>query len=216
MLKQRVVKYYQSQGYEVIAHPDINQLPFDLNDHGMGYCPDLLVKQTDVQGFVITVKDAAQNLSIERYHQLARAIATQGNWRFLLITGEDATPISEENLADHKLTRSQILKRKERIAKLFAIGEFESAFLSLWIFAEILLRRYARQALIPVDRLPTMLMLHHLHDQEQISTKQFVRTMALSEIRNRVAHGFEIKSPLNDAIERLLSLVDEFITMQKN
>ena len=78
------------------------------------------------------------------------------------------------------------------------------------------MRRHARQALIPIDRLPTILMIHHLHSQSEISLDQFERVLVLHEIRNRVAHGFPVKAlNLNQAIENLLNLVDEFITMEK-
>lgn len=187
-------------------------MPFDLNQ----YSPTLLVKKSASQGFIVEIKDVSANLSIERYREIAKTISVYSGWRFLLITGEDATPIAEEDIADIRLTRSQILHRKERIAKLISIGEHEAAFLSLWIFAEILMRRHARQALIPIDRLPTILMIHHLHSQSEISRDQFERVLALHEIRNRVAHGFPVKAlNLNQAIENLLNLVDEFINMEK-
>ena len=211
LVKTKVIECYSSQGYEVIHQPHIQQLPFDLN----GYSPALLVKISENQGFIIEIQDVATNLPIAHYRELAKNVAEHSGWRFLLITGEDATPIAEEDIADHKLTRSQILHRKERIAKLISIGEHEAAFLSLWIFAEILMRRHARHTLIPIDRLPTILMIHHLYAQLAISPDQFERAIALNEIRNRVAHGFPVKSiNLNEAIERLLNLVDEFIAMQ--
>ena len=92
----------------------------------------------------------------------------------------------------------------------------EAAFLSLWIFAEILMRRHARQIFVPIDRLPTTLMIHHLYAQSAILPEQFERAIALNEIRNRVAHGFFVKpKTLNESLEKLLNLVDEFIAMQK-
>lgn len=211
MVKTKVIECYSSQGYEVIHEPRIQQLPFDLN----GYSPNLLVKISEGQGFIIEVKDVAANLPIAHYRELARNVAEHSGWRFLLITGEDATPIAEEDIVDYKLTRSQILHRKERIAKLISIGEHEAAFLSLWIFAEVLMRRHARQVLIPIDRLPTTLMIEHLHTQSEMAHDQFDRAIALNEVRNRVAHGFPVKSiKLNDAIEKILNLVDEFIVIQ--
>ncbi|ELS30537.1 MULTISPECIES: hypothetical protein [Pseudanabaena] len=212
MIHTKVVECYSSQGYEVIRQPHAHQLPFNLN----AYSPDLLVKISESQGLIVAIKDRANNLEVAHYRTLAQRVAEHSGWRFLLITGEDATPIAEEDIADDKLTRSQILHRKERIAKLISIGEHEPAFLSLWIFAEVLMRRHARQALIPIDRLPTILMIHHLYDQSEISIDQFERAIALNEIRNRVAHGFPVKSiNLNVAIEKLLNLVDEFIAMEK-
>jgi hypothetical protein len=211
LVKTKVIECYSSQGYEVVHQPHTQQLPFDLN----GYVPNLLVKISADQGFIVEVRDVATNLAVSHYRDISQSVAEHSGWRFLLITGEDATPIAEEDIADHKLTRSQILHRKERIAKLISIGEHEAAFLSLWIFAEILMRRHARHLLIPIDRLPTILMIHHLHTQLAISIDQFERAIALNEIRNRVAHGFPVKSiNLNEAIERLLNLVDEFIAMQ--
>ncbi|MEA5478201.1 hypothetical protein VB774_11295 [Pseudanabaena galeata UHCC 0370] len=209
--KTKVIECYSSQGYEVVFQPLIQQLPFDLN----GYIPNLLVKISADQGFIVEVIDGATNLTVSHYRDIAKNVAEHSGWRFLLITGEDATPIAEEDIADHKLTRSQILHRKERIAKLISIGEHEAAFLSLWIFAEILMRRHARHLLIPIDRLPTILMIHHLSTQLAISPGQFERAITLNEIRNRVAHGFPVNSiNLNEAIERLLNLVDEFIALQ--
>jgi hypothetical protein len=211
LVKTKVIECYSSQGYEVVHQPHSQQLPFDLN----GYSPNLLVKISENQGFIIEVKDVAINLPIAHYRELAKNVAEHSGWRFLLVTGEDATPIAEEDIVDYKLTRSQILHRKERIAKLISIGEHEAAFLSLWIFAEVLMRRHARQVLIPIDRLPTTLMIEHLHTQSEMSQDQFERAIALNEIRNRVAHGFPVKSiKLNDAIEKILNLVDEFISMQ--
>ncbi|MFM7888168.1 MAG: hypothetical protein ACKPCM_16080 [Pseudanabaena sp.] len=151
MLKQKVAECYLSQGYEVIEQPHIYQLPFDLSTKLSGYSVDLLVKISEHQSLVIMIADYATNLPISNYCKIARAISEHSGWRFLLITGEDATPIAEEDIADPKLTQSQILHRKERIAKLISIGEHEPAFLSLWIFAEVLMRRHARQALIPID-----------------------------------------------------------------
>ena len=212
MIEKKIAECYSSQGYEVICQPSIHQVPFDLNQ----YSPTLLVKKSADQGFIIEIEEVAANLSIERYREIAKTISVHSGWRFLLITGEDATPIAEEDVADIRLTRPQILHRKERIAKLISIGEHEAAFLSLWIFAEILMRRHARQALIPIDRLPTILMIRHLHSQSEISLDQFERVLVLHEIRNRVAHGFPVKAlNLNQAIENLLNLVDEFITMEK-
>ena len=79
------------------------------------------------------------------------------------------------------------------------------------------MRRHARQALIPIDRLTTILMINHLHTQSEISLDQFEKAIALNEIRNRVAHGFPVKPlNLNEAIEKLLNLVDKFIAMEKH
>ncbi|MCA6589397.1 MAG: hypothetical protein IM531_11500 [Pseudanabaena sp. M090S1SP1A06QC] len=217
LLKQKVVECYISQGYEVVQHHHSNLLPFDLSPDLGAYDPDLLVKISGQQGLVITIADYATNLPISSYCKIARAIAEHSGWRFLLITGEDATPIAEEDIADPKLTRSQILHRKERIAKLISIGEHEPAFMSLWIFAEVLMRRHARQALIPIDRMPTILMIQHLYAQSEISREQFERAITLNEIRNRVAHGFPVKSVnLSEAVEKLLNLVDEFIAVEKH
>ncbi|OIP71911.1 MAG: hypothetical protein AUK48_11760 [Oscillatoriales cyanobacterium CG2_30_44_21] len=209
-LLEKVVKCYGKQeGYEVISQPQ--ELPFAI----AGYRPDLMVKISETRGLLIELKASVIDLDVSYYRDLSKSIAQDGNWRFLLITDEDATPIAEEDIADQKLTRPQILERKEKIAKLISIGEHEAAFLSLWIFAEVLMRRRARQSFLPIDRLPTKLMIYHLHDQAEISDDQFARAIALTETRNRVAHGFPV-DPLNlkNDLERILNLVDEFIAMQ--
>ncbi len=209
ILLEKVVECYSKQGYEVLCQPQ--QLPFVLE----GYSPDLLVKISETQGFIIEIKDFATDLDVAYYRDISKSVSEQGDWRFLLITNEDATPIAEEDIADQKLTRSQILQRKEKIAKLISIGEHEAAFLSLWIFAEVLMRRRARQSFLPIDRLPTKLMIDHLHEQAEISHDQFARAIALNETRNRVAHGFPV-APINlkNDLELILNLVDEFIAMQ--
>ncbi|PZU95306.1 MAG: hypothetical protein DCE90_13190 [Pseudanabaena sp.] len=209
LLKKVVECYSNQEGYEVIYQPQ--QLPFAIE----GYRPDLLVKISETQGLIIELKPLAMDLDVSYYRDISKIVAREGNWRFLLITDEDATPIAEEDIADQKLTRSQILERKEKIAKLISIGEHEAAFLSLWIFAEVLMRRRARQSFLPIDRLPTKLMIHHLHDQAELSSEQFARAIALNETRDRVAHGFPVDSlNLKNDLERILNLVDEFIAMQ--
>jgi hypothetical protein len=201
----RVAEDYKQQGYEVITKPKTEELPFDL---GL-YHPDLLVKKSDDEGYIIEVRGSVARISVERYREIAETVAEHDGWRFLLITNEDA---SFGNQEDEKqlLAWAEIQRRREQSEQLVAIGEIEAAFLSLWAITEALMRKRAEQALIPIERFPPVALIKHLYSQGELSIEQYDKVMSLVAVRNRLVHGFQTPE-LEAAVVELQALADDLL-----
>lgn len=205
-LVSQIAEKYRAEGFEVVPVSRQTALPFDLE----GYCPDLLAKKSDVEGYVIEVKTRIDAASIDRFREIAEIVAQHPGWRFLLVTGEDASSEEKNDL----LTWEQMSQGLERADRLLSSGEPEGAFLSLWRILEAALRRQAVAASIPVERLPTSSLIKHIYSQGEISIEQFDTAMELQSIRNRLVHGHQTP-PLDGAAKRLEYLVIELIGLWK-
>jgi len=206
-LISKVAQKYQQEGYTVVIEPKPGDLPFDLGT----YRPDLLVKKSDKEGYIVEVKNSAHRIPVDRYREIAETVSAHQGWRFLLITGEDAL-LEHPDKKEHLLSWEQILQRKEQGERLLALGEREGAFSALWGALEALLRKQAEQLSIPIERFPSLSLIKHLYSQGELSIAQFDTAMALFEVRNRFAHGYQTPE-LADAVEQLSELVNELINL---
>ncbi|HAO20167.1 MAG TPA: hypothetical protein DCQ37_06555 [Desulfobacteraceae bacterium] len=134
-IKSMAAERYKQQGFEVIVEPDIQELPFDLGK----YCPDLLVKKSESEGYIIEVKTSVSRTSVERYREISDMVSQHKGWRFLLITGEDAVSDEITIKAEELLSWEQIFKQKEQGERFISVGEVGNAFLSLWLILEALI-----------------------------------------------------------------------------
>ncbi len=205
LLLSRVAEDYRREGFEVIIEPQPGELPFDLDL----YHPDLLVKKSDNEGFIIEVKGSTDRISVDRYREIAETVSEHPGWRFLLVTGKDSVPDSQEN-TKQLLSWADIQRRRKQSEQLIAIGELEAAFLSLWAITEALMRRQAEQALIPIERFPTVSLIKHLYTQGELSIEQYDKAMSLVDVRNRLVHGFQTPE-LAVSVTELQGLVDELL-----
>jgi hypothetical protein len=199
----KVAEEYRREGYEVIIDPQPGELPFTLDF----YHPDLLVKKSDNEGFIIEVKGATDRISVDRYREIAETVSEHPGWRFLLVTDRD-NPSSSQETENQLLSWEEIQRRKEQSEHLIAIGEMEAAFLSLWAITEALMRRQAKQALIPIERFPPVPLIKHLYTQGELSIEQYDNAMSLIDVRNRLVHGFQTPELATSVIE-LRELVEE-------
>ncbi|GAK49332.1 hypothetical protein U14_00554 [Candidatus Moduliflexus flocculans] len=196
---KNTAEQYKKNGYEVFIAPQVNELPFDLGR----YRPDLLVKKSKNEGYIIEVKDVSREAPIDHYREIAETVAQHAGWRFLLVTGEDSA-------IGNLLSWEQIFRKKEHVERLIASGEKEAAFLPLWTIFEALMRKQAERASIPIERFPTSSLIKHLYSQGELSIAQFDQAIALLNVRNRIVHGFEIIE-VEESFKQLKQLVDELI-----
>jgi hypothetical protein len=206
LLESKVAEKYRQQGFDVIVAPQPKDLPFDLGD----YQPDLLVKKSADEGYVIEIKRNAQYMPIERYREIAEIIAQQEGWRFLLVTGDDLFPVGSDD--DGVLSWEQILHRQKSAERLFSFGEMEGAFFIFWRVLEALLRRQAQQVLIPIERLSALSLSNHLYSQGELSMSQFDRAKSLHTLRNRLVHGYQAPD-LREPTQELHELVNELVSL---
>ncbi len=204
-LEKRIAQKYQEQGYQVWINPDA--VPFDLS----GYRPDLVVKKSDHEGYIIEIKSqSSKQISIDRYKEIAEIVAQHSGWRFLLITGDEQVPINPSD-GNSLLSWEQIIKKRENVDHLIALGDQESAFLILWIILEVLLRKQAEKVSIPIERFSPISLIKHLYSQGEISIEQYNIAMNFSKIRNQLVHGFQTLELNQETLSQLAQLVDQLI-----
>lgn len=201
----KIAQKYRQDGYDVVMAPKPNELPFDLGV----YSPDLLVKKSDKEGYIVEVKNSVNRIPVDHYREIAETVSQHNGWRFLLITGEDAIQANQSK-KEHLLSWEQIVSRAEQGERLLHLGEVEGAFSSLWAALEALLRNQAQQLSIPIERFPTLSLIKHLYSQGELSIEQYDTTMALFSVRNQFVHGYQTPG-LPDATKQLAELVRELL-----
>ena len=205
-IESRVAEKYRQEGFEVILEPQERELPFDLGT----YRPDLIVRKSKDEGYIVEVRNTAARIPVERYQEIAELIAQHAGWRFLLITGDDAVTEVPEKIEGEFPSWQHLKERLEQVNRLLSLGESEGAFLSLWVLLEALMRKRAEQMALPIERLPTSSLVNHLYSQGELSMAHYERVRVLQETRNRLVHGIEV-SQLDAPLAQLQEVVNELM-----
>lgn len=205
---RRVAERYRIEGYVVTTQPAPEALPFDLGS----YRPDLLVSLPNGEHYLVEVKEPDSAIDVERLREVAQTVASRPGWRFFVVTDDGRLPIVEGLQGNRPLPLAQIRSRIQRVNNLIALGEMESAFLTLWSLLEAVLRRRAEEAQLPLERLDTSTLINHLYSQGELSIEQFDVVRELRSIRNAAAHGFATPN-LPAALPKLSELVEELIDL---
>lgn len=209
--EQEVAQRYKQQGYKVIVEPQKSELPFDLGT----YKPDLIVMKSPDEGYIIEAKSAVSQTPIDRYRDISEIVSGHPGWSFLLVTGEDV-PLSGQDIdSEGLLTWGQMLERQSQAERLISLGEVDAAYLLLWGIFEAALRRRAKQAAIPIERLQTSALIKHLYSQGVLPLEQFDQAMELDTVRNRIAHGYQAPEP-QKAARQLQKLVQDVLSSWAN
>jgi hypothetical protein len=153
---QEIAADYQAQGYDVRIEPGLEELPGFL----AGFHPDLIARGPQ-DSVVVEVKEGTATTASERYRELAEMIRQQPGWRFSLVVMD---PQSDEVApsAQPLLNRQAIADRLERANELLRTGLTDAAFLLLWVSTEALLRQLASREGLPLERLPSSMLLKEL------------------------------------------------------
>jgi len=181
---------YAQQGFVVVKEPAANKIPFDLGD----YRPDLVATKDDT-GLIIEVKTKTSGNSVDRFQFIAQEISKHQGWRFLLVTLEDVDssviPTTSIELPTWPELENKMLQAKALIAE----RAVEPATLYLWSIFEAALRKRAISQNIPVERLPSKLLINHMYSQGEVSVDDVDLFREFMVRRNRIAHG------ANDSID---------------
>jgi hypothetical protein len=164
--------------------------------------------------FTIEVEYDNENLSIDIYNSIIKTVTKFNGLQLLLISGNNRLPMTEKNMSDSQLSISYVLSCKNQVSKLISDGEYSSAFLSLWIFAEYLMERLTRQTPIPTESVSSILMIHHLYQQSIISLKQFEIAIYLNSLHDILSKNHFQDIEIRQNIDRLWDLVDDFIALE--
>lgn len=201
LLEKKVVASYQRKGFQVHRKPKPGDLPFDLG----GYTPDFLMTKPSGESYLVEVNISANQMTIERYRDIAEEVARHPGWQFLIVTKEDVEGEDKELLSPE-----QMFKGYQQAKNLLVAGEVEAAFLLGWRVFEGVLRQQAVQTHLPIENFPTLSLINHLYSQGELSIEQFDEAVKLNTARNLFAHGYQVATLTDDA-NKLLKLLDELL-----
>jgi hypothetical protein len=201
-----VARELEAEGFEVIVHPDDDELPEFLR----GLEPDIVAFGNEANVVVEVKSRPTLRDPASRLKELAEAVEKQPGWRLdLVVTNPpDHTigmPIGQEP------DPSEIQERIGIAREMLDDGHGEVAALIAWSAAEAALRQVARTYNVSIDRLQPEVILSQLLDDGILDDDEFdVLRRALIE-RDFIAHGYRANAspsswvpPLIDATRGLL------------
>lgn len=192
---------YGSKGYEVFRDPDASLLPFDT----FGYRPSLVARRGE--DFVVAeVRTVGRPSAFHRFPDLVEQVKKHGGTSFPLVFVEDVEAAVLPEKGELLPSWDQLRDRVTRAERLLRAKDAEGAFLGLWIALEGILRREARDAALPFERLPSAALIEHLHAHGVLAREPYERLQTLLPVRERVIHGFQADD-LTESAPRLLRLV---------
>ena len=195
-----LTREFIENGYqEVDAQSVRNELP-------PGYIPDLIFRRGD-EVIVVELKPATVHLPLEYLRYVKETVEKTPNWQFKLyvIPPRRGDQLPHENLqdADKLLTRAQRLSRN---------GEFEAAWVLLWMAIETTLRTLlANRQSRPNPGVSGMSMARSLVSLGELSDEEANLIYQAARMRNTSVHGYRLepREPLSSEIMRLARALAE-------
>ncbi|SFJ59972.1 hypothetical protein [Planctomicrobium piriforme] len=200
---REVAEWYQSRGYHVVTHPQMDEIPEFL----AGFQPDLIAEK-DSQRLVVELKIGTATSSIERFREIAQRVQSQPGWQLVVVyvPADSSTPLQIQDEIDDRM----IQKRLDDARQLIAAQKFDAAYLLLWSAFEGLLRLVSQRQAIPVGAIPAKELLKELFSAGELGMREFDQAQKLLKVRNSIAHGFDAQdvrtscAELEQLIENLL------------
>jgi hypothetical protein len=194
-----LAKKYRDDNYEVEIEPPSSHVPFDLN----GYRPDMIAIKGDSK-LIIEVKQKIQRVSIERLQEIAKLISQHEGWRFVVMTPDD---IENNYLPDDGNvcpTWEELSKQVNKIPVIIESIGNAASLVYIWGLIEAVLRRYAIDLSIPIERLPFTRIAKHLYSIGELSMDELNLLLTTQAIRNKAAHGYHVeitRDELNHSVD---------------
>lgn len=184
---RELVAEMEAKGYRVIVRPADAALPAALK----GMQPDLLaVAPGDNVVFEIRSGSELRSPEIVR---LARAVESIPNWRFELVAVNPQSapdvPLEGELASPEQIDRFLTSARA-----LIEQGQLEAAALLAWSALEAVLRRWATEEDLDLQREGTSKLLKQLYSLGRLDPPIYSKLLRLMEFRNSVAHGYSAQA----------------------
>ncbi len=193
---------FEAKGYRFVLEPSSDELPNFLK----AFRPDAVAfGPNNTDKVIIEVKQQGSRPKIP-VHQVDRAAAAQGGWRYLLVyQGQDPSEIIELP----RPTKSQIDKAIEEVRGLERSGHLRAGMLEGWSLLEALARRiYPDDIRVTLKPLSAMEIVERLAMDGQITDHKARRLRALSSVRNAIAHGDFNVSVSEDDVRFIIDIVE--------
>lgn len=193
------------KGYRVITQPTTQDLPFSLGS----YIPDIVAFNNE-GGLILEVKSHSTKVSADRLQEVSEMIASHQNWRFLLITLNDALEIGLPSENEDLPSWEMVKQKLQSIEVLLQSSMLEPALIYLWGLIEVVLRKRAIVQYLPIERFSMKQLLKHMYSSGEISIDELDLIESLLEKRNRVAHGLIVSLGKKD-IEKLFQATHSLV-----
>jgi REase_AHJR-like len=181
---ERIAEQYRDEGYEVIVHPQGDQVP----PFAIGFPLDLIAARGN-EGVIVAVKrnriDLARDPAVTR---LAEIIDTQPGWRLDLVVLEAVTALEKAAQDAAEPSDVQLYRILDTAGELNDKGYMPSACVVAWGGLEAVMRRLRDDAGFHGRATPTELM-QNLYGNGFLSREQFDRLTQAHRIRDQVVHG---------------------------
>jgi hypothetical protein len=199
---------YEARGFEIVADPGDDDVPFDLD----GFRADLLARGCSGQHLIV-VRTSAEWVSMSRLSEAAAEVRKHPGWHLTLVTADDVELVGAPGLDDSLPPWRRLRADASRAFGMVHAGaEPDAGFFVLWATLEGILRKTAECEGLPIERLPTADVLPGLYDFGGLSMEQYDRLRALLALRNRVAHGFGAsRDELEAAVKELMDVLVELL-----
>ena len=204
-LTQRVAEDYRARGYDVIIHPQSQQLPEPLAD----FQPDIVARKGD-ETVVVEVKSRQALRREPHVEPLVRAVQRVPGARFELVIAKPdiSSPLPERTRPwrDHEATSAL-----DEATRLLEEGHLVAALLLGWAAAEAALRILAAREVVTTERNDASYLLNRLVSEGVLGNRQYQSLRQALEMRNAVAHGLEPIGLRRSQVRALLRTVAELL-----
>lgn len=201
----KIADKYRNQGYEVIFHPNSEDLPSFLKN----YRPDLIVRRGE-ETVVVEVKSRSSLSSLPPHYlsDLAEVIEKHQSWRLDLVMDNSGDDNPYPPMSEGSLQRQEIELRLP-IAEQIASQNLDASILYTWSLVEATLRLISEKEELSLKKNDPRSLVKQLTYEGIISRSDYQSLMNALSLRNAVAHGFKTN-------ELTLNSVHELIEVTKN
>ena len=182
---ERVANDLRQRGYDVVTEPSISELPDFLRE----YRPDIIAKSAD-ESLVVQVNDLRSSTEQGRARAIARLVANQPGWRFLLVSppsNPGAVFQGDEPLLEPARVRD-LLSEAQAVAKH---GLSRAALVMAWAGLEAAMRVAAQRHEISVERSDSWTLMRELVSEGVLRRDSYQHLAELFRLRSALAHGMQ-------------------------
>lgn len=206
----RIVREYESAGYEVFIQPDLEDRPSFLQN----FQPDVIARGP-TENVVIEVKSQPSLKKSGYLEKLASVVQKYEGWRLELVL---TNPRDLQKTAEqwHLMTIPEIRRRLNQIKNLAAQpNHAQDAMLLLWTIGEATLTHLAQRDSYQVSSRSSRSLVKKLFSLGLLSEQEFDVLDQAAMARNRIAHGYishESLDLLFQSTERvIIQLIDSIV-----
>lgn len=202
--EREVAREYRKRGYEVLMKPTPDQLPAFLAPFQI----DILARNAE-ENVVIEVRTQGSLTNAPELDAIAKVLQDKPAWRFELVVSNPRDRAAVYFKDATSINPADIVARLNEARDLSEQEHGEAALLLAWSATEALLRYIADAESIQVKAHDPAQVVKSLFVYGVLDKEQYQALQDALHTRNMVAHGFNERNSLVDAVTRLLAVAGQ-------